>query len=122
MAVAIAAILATIAYPTYTSHVLKTRRSLAAACLQELALQLERRYIVSMSFKSPTTLPPGQCMNDLDGLYTFAFSSGEPTLTTYAIEAKPAGVQAADACGTLKLDQTGARSRDGTADVKSCWP
>ena len=37
--VAIVAILAAVAYPSYTNHVQKTRRAAAGACLTELSLR-----------------------------------------------------------------------------------
>lgn len=120
--VAIIAIIAAIAYPGYQSYIQRTRRANAAACLQEIAQQMERRYSSSMSYNTTTTLPVLTCANDLAGVYTFAFASSEPTPSTFKIEATPAGPQAADArCGTLALTHQGVKSISGTDTVVNCW-
>lgn len=122
VAVAIVGVLSMLAYPSYTQYVLRTHRATAAACLQELALQMERRLTIQMAYNSPTTLPVAACVAANQARYTFSFSSNQPTATTYSIQAVPAGAQAPDnLCGTLSLDQSGARAKTGTADVQSCW-
>ncbi|MEJ7931376.1 type IV pilin protein [Ramlibacter sp. AN1015] len=121
--VAIIAILSSIAYPSYQSHVRSTRRALATACLQELAQQLERRYTITMTYvDAAAPMPVRTCVGDLAGHYRFQFATGQPTAGTFTVEAVPEGPQLADAgCGKLGLRHTGLRERGGTADVKSCW-
>jgi len=114
--VAIVGILAAIAYPSYTSHILKTRRTAAQACLSELGQFMERYYTTNMSYSS-ATLPSTQCRSDLTNFYTLSFTTGQPTATTYAIQAVPAGAQSNDTCGTLSLTQTGAKS----PTTAGCW-
>lgn len=122
IAIAIVAILAAVALPGYQSHVRKSRRAVAAACLQELAQQMERRYTTQMNYTG-ATLPPAPCVADLQSAYILQFASDQPTTTTFILEAIPQGAQAGDAaCMTLSLDNQGLRERTGTADVKSCWP
>ncbi|MEW6465847.1 MAG: type IV pilin protein [Pseudomonadota bacterium] len=124
---AIIAIITAIAYPSYQNHVLRTRRANAAACLQEMAQQMERRYTTQMSYNSPTSaLPTLACANELNGIYSFAFASGQPTATTFNIVATPQGAQTADTrCGALALNQRGekfAQETDQTASlVAACW-
>lgn len=119
--VSIIGILAAIAYPGYTRYIMRTHRAVAAGCLQEMAQQMERRYTTSMAYNSAAALPVLACTNELAGRYTFAFVAGQPTATTYGIEAIPA-VQVGDTrCGTLSLSQQGARTISGTATVNECW-
>ena len=47
--VAIIAILAAIAYPSYTNHVVKTRRAAATACVMEAAHFMERYYTTNLT-------------------------------------------------------------------------
>ena len=141
IAVAIIGVLSAIAYPAYQNHVLRTHRAAAAACLQELALQMERRYTIRLTYRPDTgqpDLPVLPCTASAAGRYTLdhgnlmtppATAGGTPTSTKgptdsrYLLQATPQGPQATDTvCGTLSLDHLGTRSRTGTAtDVQSCW-
>ncbi len=114
--VAIVGILAAIAYPSYTSHILKTRRTASEACLMELGQFMERYYTTNMSYAS-ASLPATQCRTDLTSFYTFSFVTGQPTSTTYTFQSVPTGNQSNDSCGTLTLTHTGAKS----ADSDGCW-
>ena len=123
--VAIVGILAAVALPSYKDHVLRTRRVTAASCLMELAQQMERQYATGMSYV--VTLPAASCRTDLTGFYTFAFATGEPTASTYKIEATPAGAQSSDTkCKALSLNQLGEKSvEDATSKsdplINECW-
>lgn len=128
--VAIVGILAAIAYPSYTSHVLKTRRTTAAGCLTETAQWMDRNYTTCLTYTktgsscgtavSSATLPTLACMNDLTASYTISLASS-PTLSVsaYKLEAVPKGPQSGDTtCGTLTLDQKGQK---GAASSTGCW-
>ena len=119
---AIAAILAGMAVAAYDYANVKTRRGAAKGCLLEAAQAMERYNTEHFSYED-ATLPA--CSADLDGRYVLGFASGEPTATTYRIEAVPQGAQAsADAdCGTLSIDNTGVKGAgDGSAAaIDKCW-
>ena len=115
IAVAIIGILAAIAYPGYGSHVRKTRRNMAAACLQENAQYLERWYTSKLTYEDA---PPMACPSELDGYYTITVST--PSARTYTITAVPEGGQQKDKCGKLAIDETGKREASGDT-VKACW-
>lgn len=118
--VAIVGILAAIALPSYQSHVLRTRRVTAAACLSEFAQQMERQYSTTMSYD--VTLPTASCTADLSGFYTFAYATSQPTPSTYTIEAIPAGAQTGDTqCATLSITHLGVKAEDGTGTTAECW-
>ncbi len=130
--IAVIGVLSAVAYPAYQAHVLRTHRAVAAACLQELALQMERRYTLTMVYNQPAALPVAACTAAAAGRYQFVFGIAPgaiagaavgPTAASYLLEAIPQGAQANDPdCGTLGLDHQGVRTRSGTAaDVKSCW-
>lgn len=116
--VAIVGILAAIAYPSYQQHVLKTRRTAAQGCLQELAQWMERYYTSNMTYAG-ANLPLTSCRNDLANFYTFTFS-GTPDGTSYTLQAVAQGAQANDevsgtSCSPLTLDHQGTRS------PAACW-
>jgi type IV pilus assembly protein PilE len=128
--VAIVGILTAIAYPSYTSHVQKTRRATAAGCLMELAQWTERNYTTCLAYNrtgagcatalTSAELPNLNCRTDLAGVYTFGYSAN-PTAAAYILQAVPGAPQAGDtACATLTLDQAGAKGATGTTPA-GCW-
>lgn len=130
--VAIIAILAAIAFPSYTRYVTRTHRVAAEGCLSELSNYMERFYTTNLRYdKDNTAAAAAPSISGFDcestaqtgNDYQYRFKSGEPTRSTFIIEAIPQGVQATrDAsCGTLSLDQTGARTVSGTGALSDCW-
>ncbi|MES0873359.1 type IV pilin protein [Sinimarinibacterium thermocellulolyticum] len=129
--VAIVGILAAIAYPSYRDSVVKSKRRAAQACLSEYAAFMERFYTTNLRYNTdlagnPVSLPALDCASAQNAgqHYTFRFPQGNPpTATRYTLQAVPIGAQAQqDAkCGSLSLDQSGARSVSGSAGVAHCW-
>jgi len=123
--IAIVAILAAIAIPGYRNHVRKSRRAAAKAALVDGAMSIERLMTRNGSYAAATigdtaadTVNPATVSG---GKYALGFAAGEPTATTFEIEAVPQGGQAADPCGTLSIDQTGNRTASGTDPSGPCW-
>ena len=116
--VAIIGILASIALPSYNDHQRKTRRAAGTACLSTVAQRMERVYTTDMSYSSAPAIGSltSACEPDTLTFYTFSFSSA-PAAKSYELSAVPAGKQAGDSCGTLKLDQTGKK----TPSTAGCW-
>jgi type IV pilus assembly protein PilE len=124
IAVAIVAILAAIAYPSYQRYVARTHRNSASACMSQYAQFMERHYTTGLTYEGapiPVNGLPCSRENDLNRRYTIGL--GAATARTYILNATPRDTQAAvDAqCGTLTLDQTGARTVSGTAGRDACW-
>jgi type IV pilus assembly protein PilE len=121
-------ILTAIAVPSYSSYVLKTRRTDAKVALTNTAQQFERCYTRYYSYVQ--TSNGGQCplvlpFNTQNGTYTIdADGAAAPTAgitsSTFALKATPIGNQAKDIrCGTFKLNQNNAQSVSTSAT--DCW-
>lgn len=118
--VAIIAIVASIAYPSYRDHIIKTRRTAAAACLMEASQAMERYYTTKLTYEDAPLPTPG-CMDETAKYYGYRFKSG-PTAAGYELEAGPTGSQSDSKCGTLTINQTGVKTKSGTASsVSDCW-
>ena len=123
---AIVAILAGVAWPMYQGYVTKARRTSAAACATEAAHFMERFYTLNLRYDQDSgggavALPSLNCATALQGSYTVAVTN--VTSVAYTVRAVPQGRQATqDAeCGTLGVDQTGARTVSGTKPANRCW-
>jgi type IV pilus assembly protein PilE len=122
--VVIIAILMAIVIPSYRSHMQRSRRGAAAACLTEQAQYMERYFTTNMKYANATlpTVAQSPCKTDLQRFYTIGFD-GDPTNTAFTVQAVPVAgsAQASDSCGTLKLTQTGTKSVTGTTAVAQCF-
>lgn len=126
VAVGIVAILAAIAYPSYQRYVARTHRNSVSACMSQYAQLMERHYTAGLTYVGapiPATGLPCSRENNLDQRYTIGLRAGSVTARAYTIDATPRGAQATiDAqCGTLTLDQTGARTVTGSLGRDQCW-
>lgn len=102
--VAIIGILAAVAYPAYTRHVVKSRRTDAQRMLQEQAAGIERYYTVNSTYMNGASC--GNFTAASMAYYGFACvgSASSFTLTATPI---PGRSQASD--GNLTLNNTGAK-------------
>jgi len=129
--IAIIAIITAIAIPSYSSHMVKTRRATASSCLLELSQIFERGFIAGNTFNidvdgdgsaegTDETLG-GECVNDLINHYDFKVETiGK---TSYKITAEPRPAQYDPACESLSLNQKGELtvSADAEQSARSCW-
>ena len=116
--VAVVAILASIALPSYQDSVRKSRRGQAKADLVELAQLLEREHTVRNSYGNDAAdydIPFKQSPKTGTARYTIALSN--QSANTFTLTATPAGPQASDTCGNLTLNQAGAK----TPTTAGCW-
>lgn len=124
--VAIIGILAAVTYPSYQEYVHRANRAEAKSILLEMAQLLERNYTEANRYDQTSsggdfTLPVTQSPRSGTAKYTIQFAAGTLTRNAYTLEAVPAGNMAGDACGTLALTQTGAKSVSGSKSVDECW-
>ena len=117
--VAVVAILTAIALPSYQQMLRKGNRADAKAVLMETAQFMERFFTTHNTYVGAGVLsgvsPKGATGNDVK--YNVGFAAGEPTATTYVIQAVPTGSQSGDSCNTLTLSNTGAQS----PTTAGCW-
>ncbi len=128
--VVIVAILAAIAFPSYTRYITRTHRVAAEGCLSELGNYMERFYTTNLRYDlDSANAAPSVTGFDCESssqtgpFYKYRFAANEPTQSSFILQAIPQGAQATqDAkCGTLSLDQTGLRTVSGTGGVAECW-
>jgi type IV pilus assembly protein PilE len=119
--IAIVGILAAVAYPSYQEHIVKTNRGNAKACLSEHAQFMERYYTTNMTYVGAAPNLGCRTESNLDRRYTITV--GNLAQGTYTITATPINVQLASdtLCGTLTLNQAGARTASGTGGAALCW-
>ena len=112
--VAIVGILSSIAYSSYQSNVVKSRRQVAQGCLVELAQYMERFYTSNMSYVV-ATLPAQQCRTDLKAHYTFSLPVKTASTYTVSATAKDTQLTADESCSPLTVTQAGVRA------PSDCW-
>lgn len=126
--VAIVAILAGVAYPSYMSHLVRTKRVAAQSFMQTVGNRQEQAMLNARSYFSVATgatsewaLVSMTVPAEVASNYTLTVESS--TAPSYTVTATPLGAQASkDAkCGALKLTNTGAKSITGTSTVAECW-
>ncbi len=123
VAVAIVAILASVAYPSYMDQVRKGRRAEGQAVLMEAAQFLERYATMTMRYDqnaagTAVALPDTLTKAPKDGTSKFYdVSLQSVSANAYTLRAVPAGSHTDDACGTLTVTQTGVKG----AAKPDCW-
>lgn len=113
--VVIVSILAAIAIPSYTNHVKKTRRNMAAGCLQANAQYMERWYTSRMTYEGASAQP---CATEIQPFYTVTVDDIDTS--SFTATAVPQGAQASDKCGTLTVNEKGLRT-SSLLDASDCW-
>lgn len=118
VALAILAILASVAIPSYQVYILKGHRSTAKAVLMETAQFMERYYTANNSYVGAsvlTTVVPKQASASAVR-YDVSFLA-DPIANAFTVRAVPTGAQSDDACGTLSISHTGAQA----PKTAGCW-
>jgi len=118
IAVAVLAIIVSIAFSGYTDQVQKSRRADGKAVLLDISQQLERCYTKFGSYNhaSCTAADKASESNYYAGAITSTGAS------TYSLTATAQNGQEKDTeCGNLTLDQSGLQGISGTGDAEDCW-
>jgi len=126
---AIVAILAAIAVPSYTEIMNRSYRSDAKAFMMQLASDQESFYAQNFSYANSITAADQLAYDDLlspESRYTAALtvqpagcSAGVEACRTYSFELTP--VFSDTKCTTLTLEGNGTRESTGSGTVAVCW-
>jgi type IV pilus assembly protein PilE len=116
--VAIVGILAMIAYPGYQEYVRRANRADAQAIMLEDAQFLERFFTTNGTY-SGADLPKQQSPEN--GTRKYSITTSAATATGFTIQAVPVDGYEDPTCGTITIDQTGAKTESGTGTLTDCW-
>jgi len=112
IALAVAAILAAMAWPVYQRQVHRTHRAEAIEALLREAGRQERMYFSTNAFSPRTDFETDS------GRYRIHADVGVNG-RQYRLKAIPQGAQVKDPCGILEVNHIGDRGSGG--DVQTCW-
>jgi type IV pilus assembly protein PilE len=119
--VAVLAIIAAIAYPSYQEQMRKTYRSEAKAALMDAAAKAERHYTQFGNYGGTIPIPA----TTENGYYTINLVAGtSASPQTFLITAAPVslGPQDVDKCGSFTIDQAQTKLVTGASlSPEQCW-
>lgn len=115
--VAIVAILAAVAIPSFQGQIRKSRRTEALTTLQDAQLKLERWRVDHASYAGSSVAAQFPAA----GHYAFTLAADAATPNNYTITATPQGGQAKDSCGTLKITNTAGVIAKTASGSGNCW-
>jgi type IV pilus assembly protein PilE len=133
IAVAIAGILAAIAYPSYTESVRRSIRADAKAALLEDAVYMQRNFTESYRYDlfakqtdgvidDPVEIPITQSPRTGTALYTISLTTVSTLAFTLTADPVTGRRMAGDRCGKFTLDHRGTRGlTNNTASLDDCW-
>lgn len=111
IAVAIIALLAAIAVPSYKSYIVRSNRAAAQAVLMDIA-QRQQQYLLDNRSYAPDTATLGVSVpSKVSSVYNipaFTIAAGPPP--TFTVSAVPVTGNTQDGDGTLSIDQAGVKS------------
>lgn len=124
IAVAVVALLAAVALPSYNEFVMRSHRANARAALLQAAQWMERTATAQGTYPLAAAIPPGVLFVEGSRYNINVFSNNG---IAYNLTAIPNAPQASDRCASFRLDQAGTRTQVPTADVPNplgpmeCW-
>ncbi len=114
--VTIVGILAALAFPAYTDHMISTRRSDGQSALMNMAALMEHYFTENNTYVGATPTVLGITTASQQGYYTLSVTSA--TATAFTLTATPAGAQTADTtCGALTITNTNVKG----PNPGTCW-
>lgn len=124
--VAVVAILAAIAYPSYQRQIQKSRRTDAKTALLDLATRQERYFTMNNTYVGAADKLGYGGPFPLDvltsGTAFYQLNVTASSSTGFTATATPVNAQASDTlCGTYTIDQLGTQNSSGTLGAAACW-
>jgi type IV pilus assembly protein PilE len=126
--VAIVAILASIAVPSYTSFIARGKRADARGQLQQAAQFMQRFYAANDAYDTTRSnvgvaaaMPATLKRAPADGAQMYELTIN-PSATSYTLTMAPIGSMTGDACGSYVMTSTGLRTVTGNTKPRDeCW-
>jgi type IV pilus assembly protein PilE len=118
--VVIIGILAAWAIPSYREYTTRSHRAAAQAFLQDIANRQAQYMLDTRSYATSVAALALTTPADVAGRYNVAISASSGPPPSWTATATPIGDQANERCGTLSIDNTGAKAATGTAP-SGCW-
>ncbi len=117
---AIAAILAAIAYPSYQDSLRKGRRADGHTALVDIAARQEQYFLDNKTYASTMTAlgfsaNPANSPEEFYQIRVKAAAASCPITTCFLLEGAPRRAQVNDSCGTLSIDSLGEKL------PTNCW-
>ena len=114
---AVIGILIATAVPSYRNYMLRVHRSEAVRLLLQAAMCQERVFASNGSYDTNLCEPASEYRQ-----YQLSYTPTDTQSGTYLAVATPTGAQLADPCGSLSLDQNGARNISAeNVSLMKCW-
>lgn len=124
IALAVAGVLAALAYPAYTTHTGRARRDDGRQALLVLTQRMEQHRERAGTYVG-AQVGPGGLMPEISPGGHYRLTVLDASADGYRLAALPQGVQAEDSCATLTLDHLGTTAATGhgaSAGTGRCWP
>jgi type IV pilus assembly protein PilE len=124
IAIAVVAILASVALPSYNEYVMRSHRANARAALLQAAQWMERTATARGTYPLAAAIPAGVLFVE-GGRYAIQPDSANGL--NYTLTAIPNAAQSRDRCASFRINQAGTRLQVPTANVRSplspqeCW-
>jgi len=127
MTVAILAILAAVAIPSYTEYIRRGHRADAKAMIMQVAQWQERFRTETNNYTA--TIPASMATVPASGTQRYAVTVAVPAAGQFTVTATAMGPQAADDCGNFTVNHLGVRTVingggthvAGDAEFDRCW-
>nr|WP_086940878.1 type IV pilin protein [Thaumasiovibrio occultus] len=114
--VVVIGVMASIAYPSYTSHVMKSNRSQAQANMVQMQFWAEKQLMKGGISAAATTLDSTQCPTcEIDNAFYDYKIEGKTGDELYVLTATPKGTQLGDECSALTM------KGNGDTAPANCW-
>lgn len=113
--IVVIAILAAIAYPSYSAHLRKSRRAEAQQVLMDAALRQQQILLDTKAYAADLAGAGVTVPASVTPHYTISVTRGTGTAAEFTATAAPQGPQAQDTCGTLTVNQANVRTPG------NCW-
>ncbi|WP_266181151.1 type IV pilin protein [Dyella humicola] len=119
--VAIIAVLAAIAIPSYQRYAFRSRRTEGQQLLQSIAVAEERYYATHNQYADLPTIGFNNTSSQ-NGFYIADIQGGVLVSNQqFTMEARPQTAQLTDACLILTINNAGLKSMTGTTSNGNCW-